>query len=415
MPWSNQTGKGGGGGPWGQGPQGPRPGGNNNSPDLEDILRRGQERLRRAIPGGGGGRGGGGGASGVAFGGLIVAGLAVVWLLNAVYTVQPDERGVEMLFGKPRAELSEPGLHFVMWPFETVETVPIVENQITIGSGQRGDGSGLMLSGNQNIVDVQFAVLYAVTNPQDYLFNVQDPQALLRQVAESAVREVVGRRPVEDVFRNDRTGIAEAVRQITQDTLNSYNSGLTVNAITIEDAAPPADVADAFEEVQRAEQNESQFIEEARLYQNEQLGRAQGEAVQIREDAAAYKNRVVQEAQGESQRFTAILTEYEKAPEITRERLYLETMEQVLRGSNKVIMNNGVAAGGQGVVPYLPLNELGRASNAPAAVNPTNAPSRSIQPSVGSSSGAISAPSNATSSLGQASVGSSANAQGANR
>ena len=278
MPWSNQTGKGGGGGgPWGQGPQGPRPGGN-NSPDLEDILRRGQDRLRRAMPGGSGSGGSGGG---LAIAGLAVAGLAVVWLMNAVYTVQPDEVGVELLFGKPRQELSEPGLHFVMWPFETVETVPIVENQITIGSGQRGvDSSGLMLSGDQNIVDVQFAVLYAVEDPRAYLFNVQDPQSLLRQVAESAMREVVGRRPVEDVFRDDRAGIAEQVRQITQTTLNAYGTGLVVNAISIEEAAPPSEVADAFEEVQRAEQNESQFIEEARLYSNEQIGRAQGEAVQ---------------------------------------------------------------------------------------------------------------------------------------
>ena len=308
------------------------------------------------MPGGGSGSGGSGG--GLALGGLAVAGLAVVWLLNAVYTVQPDEVGVELLFGKPRAELSEPGLHVMMWPFETVETVPIVENQITIGSGQRGaDSSGLMLSGDQNIVDVQFAVLYSVENPVAYLFNVQDPQGVLRQVAESAMREVVGRRPVEDVFRDNRADIAEQVRQITQTTLNAYGTGLAVNAISIQDAAPPAEVADGFEEVQRAEQNESQFIEEARLYSNEQIGRARGEAVQIREDAAAYKDRVVQEAQGESQRFTSILNEYRKAPDIVRERLYLETMENVLGNSNKVIMDPQTS-GGQGVVPYLPLNEL---------------------------------------------------------
>ncbi|WP_062113960.1 FtsH protease activity modulator HflK [Aureimonas sp. AU40] len=377
MPWSNQTGNGGwkggggGGGPWGQGPQGPKPGGN-NSPDLEDILRRGQDRLRRALPGGGGGSGpggSGGSGGGLALGGLAIAGLAVVWLMNAVYTVQPDEVGVELLFGKPRAELSQPGLHFVMWPFETVETVPVVENQITIGSGQRaGDSSGLMLSGDQNIVDVQFAVLYSVEDPKAFLFNVQDPQSLLRQVAESAMREVVGRRPVEDVFRDDRAGIAEQVRLITQTTLNTYGAGLVVNAISIEEAAPPSEVADAFEEVQRAEQNESQFIEEARLYLNEQTGRARGEAVQIREDAAAYKDRVVQEAQGESQRFTAILAQYQRAPAIVRERLYLETMEAVLANSNKVIMDRQ-SAGGQGVVPYLPLNELQqqRPAGAPGA------------------------------------------------
>ena len=398
MPWSNQTGnggwKGGGGGPWGQGPQNQRPGGgNNNSPDLEDILRRGQDRLRRAMPGGGGGRGGSGG--GLALGGLAVAGLAVVWLFNAVYTVQPDEVGVELLFGRPNQQLSEPGLHFVLWPFETVETVPVVENQVTIGSGQRNDSSGLMLSGDQNIVDVQFAVLYSVNDPQAYLFNVQDPPALLRQVAESAMREVVGRRPVEDVFRDDRAGIAEAVRQIAQDTLNSYGSGLTVNAITIEEAAPPADVQDAFEEVQRAEQNEAQFIEEARLYQNEQLGRSRGEAVQIREDAAAYRNRVVQEAQGESQRFSSILNEYEQSPDITRRRLYLETMEDVLRNSNKVIMDN---SNGQGVVPYLPLNQLGQGAGPGANVQPAQ-PSRAPQPTGASNDPGTAVPVARTSSI----------------
>ncbi|WP_182085242.1 FtsH protease activity modulator HflK [Aureimonas sp. ME7] len=380
MPWSNQTGNGGwkgggGGGPWGQGPQGPRPGGNNNSPDLEDILRRGQDRLRRAMPGGGGGRGAGSGG-GAALAGLAVIGLGVVWLMNAVYTVQPDERGVELLFGKPNEQLSEPGLHFVMWPFETVETVSTSESQVTIGGTQGGETSGLMLSGDQNIVDVQFTVNYRVEKPVDYLFKVQDPPSLLRQVAESAMREVVGRRPVEDVFRDDRAGIAEQVRAITQDTLNNYGSGLVVNQITIQEAAPPSDVADAFEEVQRAEQNEAQFIDEARRYQNEQLGRARGEAVQIREDAAAYKNRVVQEAQGESQRFSAILQEYEQAPEITRQRLYFETMEGVLGNSAKVIMDP--SANGQGVVPYLPLNELQRPSaSAPNAVGGT----RTIQPS----------------------------------
>lgn len=399
MPWSNQTGKGGGGGgPWGQGPQGPRPGGN-NSPDLEDILRRGQDRLRRAMPGGSGSGGSGGG---LAIAGLAVAGLAVVWLMNAVYTVQPDEVGVELLFGKPRQELSEPGLHFVMWPFETVETVPIVENQITIGSGQRGaDSSGLMLSGDQNIVDVQFAVLYSVDDPKAYLFNVQDPQSLLRQVAESAMREVVGRRPVEDVFRDDRAGIAEQVRQITQTTLNAYGTGLVVNAISIEEAAPPSEVADAFEEVQRAEQNESQFIEEARLYSNEQIGRAQGEAVQVREDAAAYKDRVVQEAQGDAQRFTAILEQYRKAPAIVRERLYLETMENVLGNSNKVIMDRQTS-GGSGVVPYLPLNEL-QQPRQPGAAAPSGTTGQTSAPAnVSARAPAVSAgTSTGTTTLGQ--------------
>ncbi|RFC62615.1 FtsH protease activity modulator HflK [Fulvimarina endophytica] len=376
MPWSNQTGNGGwkgsggqgGGGPWGQRPQGPRPGGGggggngpNNSPDLEDILRRGGDRLKRAMPGGGGGAAGGG-----AIALLVVAALGALWLYKSVYTVQPDEVGVEMLFGKPKQELAQPGLHFILWPIETVDTVPVVESQITLGSAQRGDNSGLMLSGDQNIVDVQFAVLYQIDEPANFLFNVQDPVAMVQQVSESAMREVVGRRPVQDVFRDDRAGIAEEVRGITQQTLNEYGAGIRVNAISIEDAAPPPQVADAFDEVQRAEQDEDRFIEEANRYRNNRVGQARGEAAQIREDAAAYKNRVVQEAEGEAQRFSAILREYETAPEVTRKRLFLETMENVLRDSNKIIMQEG-AGGGQGVVPYLPLTELQRQSTGAGA------------------------------------------------
>ncbi|MCQ0989646.1 FtsH protease activity modulator HflK [Jiella marina] len=373
MPWSNQTGnggwKGGGnGGPWGQRPQGPRPtGGGNNSPDLEDILRRGQDRLRRAMPGGGGSSGGGAANFGWVF--LIIIGAAVLWLFKAVYTVQPDEVGVEMLFGKPKTELSGPGLHFLLWPFETVDTVPVVESQITLGSNQRGDNSGLMLSGDQNIVDVQFAVLYQVDDPKNFLFNVDDPVAMVQQVSESAMREVVGRRPVQDVFRDDRAGIAEEVREITQDTLNEYGAGVRINAISIEDAAPPTQVADAFDEVQRAEQDEDRFVEEANRYRNQQTGQARGEAAQIREDAAAYKDRVVQEASGEAQRFSLILDQYAKAPDVTRKRLFLETMENVLRESDKVILERNVDGEGQGVVPYLPLNELGRNSSRQGVAN----------------------------------------------
>ncbi|SKA13356.1 FtsH protease activity modulator HflK [Consotaella salsifontis] len=368
MPWSNQTGggwQGGGGGPWGQGPQGPRPG-NGNSPDLEEILRRGQDRLRRAMPGG---SGGGGNATGAALvGALAVAALAVVWVFNSVYTVQPDEVGVEMLFGKPKDELSQPGLHFVFWPIETVDTVPTVESQIAIGNSQTRDSSGLMLSGDQNIVDVQFSVLYQVDNPRNYLFNVLDPAGMLQQVAESAMREVVGRRPVQDVFRDDRAGIAEEVRAIVQDTLNEYGAGLRVNAIAIEDAAPPREVADAFDEVQRAEQDEDRFVEEANRYQNEQLGQARGEAAKVREQAAGYKARVVQEAEGEAQRFISVLNEYDKAPDVTKKRLFLETMEGVLSHSDKVIIEP-TAEGGQGVVPYLPLDELAKRRNTQPATS----------------------------------------------
>jgi membrane protease subunit HflK len=366
MPWNDKSGGGGGpwggggnnsGGPWGQGPRGPS-GPQGGPPDLEDIIRRGQDRLRRALPGGGG--------ASPAFIGLIVLVLLALWAFKAIYTVQPDEVAVELRFGKPKAELSEPGLHFHWWPVETVETAQISEQLVNIGDGTRSSGSsGLMLSGDQNIVNVQFSVAYEVSDPRAYLFDVSDPDGMLRQVAESAMRESVGRRPAQDIFRDDRQGIAASVRDIIQTTLDSYKTGLTVNAVSIEDAAPPREVADAFDEVQRAEQDEDKFVEQANQYSNQKLGAARGQAAQVREEAAAYKNRVVQEAEGEAKRFVSVYDEYIKAPDVTRKRIYLETMEKVLKDSNKVIVGED---GNQGVLPYLPLPALQpKAPAAPAA------------------------------------------------
>jgi len=354
MPWSNQSGGGWngnntGGGPWGQGPQTPR--GGNNPPDLEEIIRRGQDRLKRAMPGGGGGLGT------PLFWGVAAIALLLGYAYMCIYTVQPDQRGVEMRFGKPKEDISMPGFQTVFWPIETVEIVNIQEKQIQIGSQARagGQSSGLMLSGDQNIVDVTFSVLYSVVDPKSYLFSISEPDDTVRQIAESAMREIVGRRPAQDVFRDDRAGISQEVQQILQTTLESYGTGVQINTVSIEDAAPPREVADAFDEVQRAEQDEDRFTEEAQQYANQKLGAARGQAAQIREVAAAYKNRVVQEAEGEAQRFLSIYEEYSKAPEITRKRLFLETMENVLRDSNKVIIEQN---SGSGVVPYLPLPEI---------------------------------------------------------
>ncbi|MCJ8052301.1 FtsH protease activity modulator HflK [Shinella curvata] len=366
MPWSNQNGgggpwggggSGGGGnnqGPWGQGPNRPRGGGGNGSggpPDLEEIIRRGQNQLKNVMPGG-------------FNGGAVVIGLlllGVFWLMNSIYTVQPDERGVELRFGKPKQEVSMPGLHFHMWPFETVELVKITEQQQNIGrraASSNSDASGLMLTGDQNIVNVQFSVLYSVTDPQAYLFNLEYPAETLQQVAESAMREVVGRRPAQDIFRDNRQAIAEGVKTTIQATMDAYGAGISINTVAIEDAAPPREVADAFDEVQRAEQDEDRFVEEANQYANQKLGLARGQSAQIREEAAAYKDRVVKEAEGEAARFLSIYEQYKAAPDVTRKRLFLETMEGVMKNSKKVIINEN--QGGQGVVPFLPLNELGR-------------------------------------------------------
>ncbi|MCD2181830.1 FtsH protease activity modulator HflK [Rhizobium sp. GN54] len=359
MPWSNQNGGGGpwggGGGnnqgPWGQGPNRPRGNGSGGPPDLEEIIRRGQDQLKNVVPGGFNG------------GIFVIAALliGVFWLMNSIYTVQPDERGVELRFGKPKDEVSMPGLHFHFWPFETVEMVTITEQQQNIGrkgASVNAEDSGLMLSGDQNIVNVQFSVLYSVTDPRAYLFNLENPSSTLQQVSESAMREVVGRRPAQDIFRDNRQAIAEAVKATIQATMDGYGAGISVNTVAIEDAAPPREVADAFDEVQRAEQDEDRFVEEANQYSNQKLGLARGQAAQIREEAAAYKNRVVNEAEGEAQRFISIYDQYRLAPDVTRQRMFLETMEGVLKGSKTVVIDE--KQGGQGVVPFLPLNELSR-------------------------------------------------------
>ena len=356
MTWDNNRGGGGrnnnGGGPWGQVPGGgggggPRRGGGGGgpTPSLEDILSRGRDRFQGGLPGGRWAIVG------------IVAVLAVFWAVNAIYQIDQAEVGVELQFGRPKPELSTPGLHFLLWPIETVERVGVTINQTTIGTAgnNRTTGNdGLMLSGDQNIVDVRFTVFWQVTNPIEYLFNVRDPEDMVRNAAESAMREVVGRRPANDVFRDDQAGIAAQVQQITQTILDTYGLGVTVGQINIELAQPPAEVADAFNEVQRAEQDEDRLQEEARQYANTLLGDARGRAAAQREDAAAYADRVVQEATGEAERFNQIYVEYVNAPEVTRRRLFLETMEQVLGGSQKVLLESE----GQGVLPYLPLPEL---------------------------------------------------------
>ncbi len=358
MPWENNGGGGGrnNGGPWGQAPGGggggPRRPGNNNTPNLEDILNRGRAQFGGGLPGGRW---------------LLVGGVLAVlafWGVNSVYTINPQEVGVELRFGQPKPELSGPGLHFMIWPIETVERATTTVNQTQIGAAnapgqatRTGPASdGLMLSGDQNIVSVQFSVFWAINDPVSYLFNVRDQESMVRYAAESAMREVVGRRPAQDIYSDDRAGIQNEVLSITQNTLQSYGLGVNVSQVLIENAGPPAEVIDAFNEVQRARQDETRLQEEARSYANTLLGDARGNAAALREEAAAYTNRVVQEATGEAERFNSVYAEYVNSPDVTRQRMFLETMEEVLGGSEKVLLESGEA--GSGVVPYLPLPEL---------------------------------------------------------
>jgi len=352
MPWNNNSGGGGwkgGGGPWGSGPQqrGPQP------PDLEELLRRSQDRLRNILPGGGG-------RNNVLIASLIAAAVVVLVLVNSFYMVQPDEIGQELVFGRPKDEVSTPGLHFIFWPVETVEKVPIFVQSESIGSlvdrANPRDGA-LMLSADQNIVEINFSVQWQVGDPKKFLFSVADPQSFLRQVSESAMRELVGRSTAEEVRTERRAEVEEGVRALVQGTLDNYNTGITIVGINLERADPPEEVADAFEEVQRAQQDQERFQREADAYANRRLGEARGEAAQISEQAIGYRQQVVAEAEGESQRFVSVLTEYEQAEDVTRERLFLETMERVLGASNKIILDQ---TGEQGVLPYLPLDQLQR-------------------------------------------------------
>ena len=366
MPWDNNTGGGGrnnSGGPWGQAPQGPRRGG---TPSLEDILNRGRDRFQGGLPGG---------SRWAIAGGIAV--IAVFWLFNSIYTVDPQEVGVETTFGKPSNELSMSGLHFMWWPIQAVERVNITENKTEIGSTQTRSGSddGVMLTSDQNIVDVKFAVLWTVDDPKAYLFNVKDPDDMVRAAGESAMREVVGRSPAQEIFRSDRAGIQTGVQEIIQTIVDSYKLGVHIDQVTIENVSPPPEVSDAFAEVQRAQQDQQKFQEDARNYANTLLGNARGQAAKVREDAAAYKSRVVQEAEGEAARFISVYNQYAKAPEVTRRRLYLETMEQVLGGASKVVVEPGTTGAAGGVVPYLPLPAL--RPQTPANTTDTTAPSAS--------------------------------------
>jgi modulator of FtsH protease HflK len=363
MPWDNNTGGGGrnnnSGGPWGQTPGGGGGGSRRGgTPSLEDILKTGRDRFQGAggLPGG----------RWALVGGAVV--LVAFWLFNSIYTVNPQEVGVETTFGRPSDQLSTSGLHFMWWPVQTVERVDLSQNTTEIGSTSRNTSDeGVMLTSDQNIVDAKFSVFWSISDPKAYLFNVRDPGDMVRATAESAMREIVGRSPATEIFRSDRGGIQTEVQTVIQTILDGYKLGVRIDRVNIENVAPPPEVADAFAEVQRAQQDQQKFQEDARTYANNLLGNARGQASKIREDAAAYKSRVVQEAEGEAARFVSVYNEYAKSPAVTRKRLYLETMEQVLGTSQKVIVEPGTS--GSGVVPYLPLPAL----QSQSATTPTDA------------------------------------------
>ncbi|AMY69975.1 FtsH protease activity modulator HflK [Frigidibacter mobilis] len=373
------------GGPWGGGGGSggndddkrgqKRPGEVSQIPEIEEIMKKGQEQLR-VLMGGRGPRGpqppsGGSGPSGPAFsrGTLGMAALAAVglWAFASFYTVRPEEKSVELFLGEFSA-LGEPGLNFAPWPLITATVIPVTpERTEDIGMSRSGIAeSGLMLTGDGNIVDIDFQVVWNISDPQRYLFNLRDPEATVRAVSESSMREIIAQSELAPILNRDRGLIAARLQEMIQTTLDSYDSGLNVVRLNFDRADPPREVIDAFREVQAAEQQRTRLQNEADGYANRVLGQARGDAAQILEEAEGYRAQVVNEAEGEASRFSAVLTEYAKAPEVTRKRLYLETMEDVLGGVDKIIIDPS-AVGSQGVLPFLPLNELGR--RAPAAAS----------------------------------------------
>lgn len=360
MPWNSEGGGGGGQGPWGQGPWGqgggprrPNQGGGRgpNPPDLDDLIRKGQDKLKQVLPQGGGGY----------VGWLLGLGfIALVVAYNSVYQVQPDERGVVLRFGTFN-RVAEPGLHFALWPVETMEKPKVgAVRQINIGN-EGNDGQ--MLTSDKNIINVPFSVFWRINDARKYLFNVADQERVISAVSQSAMREVVGQTRAQAILTTGKNTVEAQVIDITQKLLDEYGAGVTVSSVNLGDVQPPREVADAFAEVVRAGQNQQQSINEAEQYRNQKYRLTDGDAAKLVEDANAYKSATVAEAQGEAARFLSVYEQYRNAKDVTRERIYLETMESVLGKTNKVIVEPGT--NGQGVVPYLPLPELKARSGTP--------------------------------------------------
>jgi modulator of FtsH protease HflK len=382
MPWQSQGGNGGGsgggpwgggsggGGPWGGGPGGGPGGGGpwgrgggggpGRPPDLEDFIRKGQERLRRLMPGGGGGRG------------LILIGIVLLalWGVSGFYRVQPDQQGVVLRFGK-WVSTTSPGLNW-HWPYPIEEVIrPSVEaiNSIDIGfrrlsqtgrsSARNVEEESLMLTGDQNIIDIEFTVQWKISDAGKYLFKIRDPESTVKIAAESAMREIIGQTELQPALTEARGDVEAKTKHLLQDILTQYEAGIEITELKLQDVQPPPPVIDAFDDVQRSLQDRDRLRNEADSYRNDILPRARGEAQRVIQEAQAYKERLENEADGEAQRFISVYQAYLQNPEVTRRRMYLETLQKVLSATDKVILDKGVGA----AVPYLPLDELRRDKN----------------------------------------------------
>ncbi|MGY6549484.1 MAG: FtsH protease activity modulator HflK [Roseinatronobacter sp.] len=367
------------GGPWGGG-GGNRGGGNRGSggggnrgdqpqiPEIDEIVKKGQEQLRILMGGGGGrgGRGGGIGGPGFSKRGVIIGlvGLVAVWAIASFYTVRPEERSVELLFGQ-YYRTGNPGLNFAPWPVVSREVVQTTTERVTeVGTGRSALDTGLMLTRDEAVVDIEFQVVWNVDDPARLLFNLADPRETVRAASESVMRDIIARTELSPILNRDRGAIAADLRAAVQELLDTYESGINVIRVNFDKADPPEQVINAFRDVQTARQERDRLEREADAYANRVLAQARGQAAQIQEEAEAYRAEVVNNAQGEAARFVSVFSEYVNAPEVTRRRMYLETMERVLGDINLTILDNvtatGDGGGGSGVLPFLPLDQLMR-------------------------------------------------------
>lgn len=375
MPWnepgSNERPK-----PWepeGNGNGGRRGGGSQQPPDLDEIVRKLQTKFNDLL-GGGDGRGSNGGSSGrgTNLGGIGLLGIGIVllglWIFSGFYVVEQPERSVELMFGKFNDQ-KEAGLRWhIPYPIETVEIVNSERvNTVEVGYRQSNRANlpttkpieALMLTQDENIIDIQFAVQYNIKDPQQLLFNVSEAplnvEEVVRQATESAVREVVGQNEMDFVITGGRAEIASRTKDKLQVILDRYETGINVQAVEMQNAQPPEQVKDAFDDAVRAREDQERLKNEAQAYSNDVIPRARGQAARIVQEAEGYRAAVLARAEGEASRFSQVLTEYSKAPEITRDRLYLESMEQVLSNSSKLMIDQ--KKGGNNIL-YLPLEQM---------------------------------------------------------
>jgi modulator of FtsH protease HflK len=377
MFWQSQ-----GGGPWGTGPRGGGPWGGGDRgngggpsprgrgprpPDFEELLRRGQDRFRRLLPGNFNTR---------TWIGLAVIAVVVLWLLNGFYTVAADEVGVVLRFGAYN-RTTQPGLNYHLpGPIEKALTPSVTRvNRTEIGYrsaeglATRGAATrqlpeeALMLTGDENIVDINFAVFWVIKDAKAYLFNIRRPDETVKSAAESAMREVIGETPIAQALAEGRGKIETDTHGLLQSILNAYGAGIEVTQVQLQRVDPPGPVIDAFRDVQRALADRERLRNEADSYRNEIVPKARGAAAAIKQEAEAYRQEIIARSQGDANRFTSVYQAFKAAQDVTLQRLYLETMEEVLKNSNKVIIDKS-AQGSSGVLPYLPLPALGGANGA---------------------------------------------------